>query len=243
MPDESSIVPVLGLDVVKIKHGNENQRGQSGSEATVVEHETAVHTHRGGGNGRVEHTRKHTVFESVFAGNGTQTRREGKRIDIRLGGKRPRHIQTRYKAYTHHECPEKGVSHDDREDVSRVLSVCGKRQCGKHDAHSRARKAYAGREHGEYVGQDEHKIQVGDTRHAVYGNIDHTQRHAEFIGKIRAVARAFQKLTVLPYLSAVHEKSRKKRKTEQSHEKGVHEPPIRIRHRVVRGVFDGHDRR
>ena len=100
----SNVVIILWLDVVKIKQGNENKRSQSCGKAAVVQNETAVHTHRSGGYGCVEHAGDHAVAKTVFAGNGAQPRREGKSVNICLCGKRPRYIEPRCESYTQNDC-------------------------------------------------------------------------------------------------------------------------------------------
>ncbi len=230
---------MLRLDLVKIKQGNQYQRGKSRRKAAVVQHEAAVHI---GGNGayrRAEHSRDNAVAEAVFARDGAKPRGKGESVDIRLRGQRPRDVKPRNKTDGDNAHPKRQVPDGDGKDVARVLSVRRKGQGGKDHAHRRARKAHAARKRGEYFGQNENDIQIRNEEQSVDGNVYHTKRHTELVGKILAVARAFYKLFVLAHAPLPQNNARDEICGKENDEKYVHKAAICVRTCKIFGVVNG----
>ena len=193
-----------------------------------------------GGNGAyrcAEHARDHSVAEAVLARDRAKPRGEGKSVDIGLRRQRPRDIKPRKQTYNGNNCPKHRVADGDGKDVARVLTVRRKRQRGKDNADRRARKAHSCGQGGEHLGQNEHDIQVRDDEKPVDGNIYHTKRHTEFVGKIRAVARAFYELCVVLDAPPRQDYACKQGRGKENEEKYVHKAAVGVGKRKIARVF------
>ena len=122
------IVGISGENVIGIEDGDHDQRGKTCGEATVEENEAAVHACRGRAYDRVDQTCEQALLPTVFSRDRAETGCEGNAVDICLCGKHPRDGSAEKGIYNANESKERNVAENNGSDVSRMLSVCGKRQ-------------------------------------------------------------------------------------------------------------------
>ena len=200
-----------------------------------------MHGRSGGADDGADKSRKHTDLPAVFARERTKTRGEGDAVDIALCGKRPRHVHAADEADGGNDGEQQRVSHRDGPDVARMLTVCREGECREGDAHGGAREADALRQEGEDLGQDEDHVEISEDAESVNAHVDKAHGHAEFIQKVRAVARAVQKLRVAAEAEAIEREAKEDRGGKEQDEKDVHKAAIRIGQGVILGIYDGDD--
>ena len=226
-----------GLDVVEIENGDEDEGGEAGVEAAVVKDKSAVHFCGYGADDRAHKAGEDAVAEAVLAGDRAKAGRKREAVDVRLVGEGPRNVKSGDLADDNHKREERNIAHRDRENVADVLAVGGEGKSGKNDSDGRAGEAHAGGQAGENRRNYKDKVQVCEHRKAVYGDVDHTNLHSEFIGEVGAVAGALKQLAVATQASLVEDESDNKRKREKDDEEHVHKATIAVRKRIVCVVY------
>ncbi len=227
-----------GLDVVEIENGDQDEGGEAGVEAAVVKDEAAVHLGGYGADDRAHKAGEDAVAEAVLAGDRTKSGGECQAVDVGLGGEGPGDVKARDEADNNHQDEQRNVANHYREDVFDMLAVGREGKGGEYDARGRAGKANAIGQAGNDGGDHEHEIQIREHREAVYGNIDHTDRHTELVGEIGAVSGTFKQVAVAALASVVEDKSEDKRHRKKGDEKDIHKSAIAVRERVVAIVGD-----
>ena len=82
-----------GLYVIEIEYGDEDEGGESGVEAAVVEDEAAVHFRGDSADDCAQKSGEHAVAEAVLSRNRAKTCRECQAVDIRLSRECPRDVK------------------------------------------------------------------------------------------------------------------------------------------------------
>ena len=190
-----------------------------------------------GADYRAHKSCNHTVAEAVLSRNGTKARRECQAVDIRLGRQGPRNVKAHQSADDDNEDKECDVSHGYGENVPDMLSVSGECERGEDYSRGCTGKSYARGQAGKDGRDNEYEIEIREYSKAVYGDIDHTDRHTELVGKISTVSRTFQKLAIAADASLVEDKSDGKGHGKQKDKEHVHKSAIAVRKRVVAIVY------
>ena len=230
------VLVLYALYIIIIEDRDEHECCKSCGKAAVIKHESAVHLCRYGAYHSAKHACEDAVSHAVSTCDGTEACSEGKAIDIRLCRERPRDIEAADQADANDRKEERYVAENDGKDVSRVLTVGGKGERGKDDAHRGAREADTCRKRREYLGENKDEIEICEDREAVDGDIHHTDRHTELIGKVDTVTRALNELAIATEALAVRKESKEEREGEEQGEKYVHKAAISVRHRVILGI-------
>ena len=176
-----------GLDVVEIENGDQDEGGEAGVEAAVVKDEAAVHLGSYCANDRAHKAGKNAVAEAVLASDRTKSGGECQAVDVRLCGERPRDVKAGNEADKDHKDEQRNVANHYREDVFDMMTVSRKGKGGKYDSRCCAGEANTIGQAGNDGGDHKDEIEICEHHKAVYGNIDHTDRHAEFVGEIGAI--------------------------------------------------------
>ena len=185
---------------------------------------------------------KQALFPTISTCNGTETCSECDTVDVYLSRKHPRKCFAEKGIYDANENGQRYVAEYDGGDVSRVLSVCGKRQCRKECADRGSREACAdgksdlGENHTKKLGRQKDDIQISKSAESVKTEVDETDGHAEFGGKIKSVSRAFDQSAVSVEGLSVHDKAQHDGGEKDEEEKDVHEYDIGIVEGIINGI-------
>ena len=234
------VLVLYALYIIIIEDRDEHKCCKSCGEAAVIKHESAVHLCGHGAYHSAERACENAVSHAVSACYGAESGGEGKAIDIRLCGERPGNVEAADQADANDRKEERYVAEGDRKDVSRVLTVGGKGERGKDDAHGGPGEADSQRKRREYLGENKDEIEIYEDRKAVQSDIYHTHRHTELIGEIDAVTGASDQRAIASEASAVCKESPKKSERKEDRKKYVHKSAIGVGHRVVLGILDGY---
>ena len=232
---------VSGEDMIRIENGDHDERGESRGKTAVIKHEAAVHTCGGGAYDCVDQAGKQALFPTVSSRNGAETRGERNTVDVYLRRKHPRKRFTEKGIDDTNEKRQGNVAEYDGSNVSRVLSVCGKRQSRKQCADRRTREACAdgksdlGENHTEKLGCKKDNIQISKCTESVKTEVDKADGHTEFGRKVKSVTCAFEQSAVSVEGFSVHDKAQHDGGEEYEEEKDVHEYDVGI----IEGIVDG----
>ena len=243
----STVFSVSGEDMIRIKNGDHDERGQPRGEASVVKDEAAVHAGGGRAYDRVDQAGKQAFFPTVSAGDGAKPRGERNAVDIRLCGQQPGKCFPEKGVYDTNEREERDIAENDGRDVPRMLSVGGERQRREDgsDRGTREARMDGERDGGEQQAYDLRRkkddIQISENAEPVNAEIDEADGHSEFGGKIKSVARAFDQSAVAVEGFSVHKKAEDNCGEEQDEEEDIHEYDIGIVEGIVYGVIADDD--
>ena len=234
------VLVLYALYIIIIEDRDEHECCKSCGKAAVIKHESAVHLCRYGAYHSAKRACENAVSHAVSACYGAESGGEGKAIDIRLCGERPRDIEAADQADANDRKEERYVAENDGKDVSRMLTVGGKGERGKYDAHGGPGEADSQRKRREYLGENEDEIEICEDRKAVQSDIYHTHRHTELIGEIDAVAGASDQRAIATEASAVCKESPNKSERKEDREKYVHKSAIGVGHCVIIAVYNNY---
>ena len=114
-----------------------------------------------------------------------------------------------------------------------MLSVCRKSECRKGNANRGARKSCALRQKRKYNRQQKHQIEICQNTKSVYAKVDKARRHAEFIGKVKPVARTVEKRAIIAKTASVEQKAEQFAKCKQDNKEDIHKRPINVSYTLV----------
>ena len=184
--------------MIGIQNGDHDQGGQTGGKAAVIQNEAAMHACGRRAYDRMDQSGKEALFPSVSTRDGAKTGGEGDTVDIYLRGKHPRKRFSEERVDDTNENGQRNVAEDDGSNVSRVLTVSGKRQCREERADRGTREACSdgeadlGEDHAKQLGRQKDDVQICKRTESVKTEVDEADGHTEFGREIKSVARAFE---------------------------------------------------
>ena len=228
--------------MIRIENGDHNQCGEPRSKATVIKNEAAVHTCGGRAYDCVDQTGKKALLPTVSSGNGAESRGERNAVDVYLCGKHPRKRFSKKGIHDTNESRQGDVTKYDGSNVSRVLSVRGKRQRRKERTDRGPREACTdgksdlGEKHTEKLGCKKDNVQISKCAESVKAEVDEADGHSEFGREVKSVTRTFEQSAVAVEGFSVHDKSKHDGSEEDEEEKDVHEYKVGIVEGFVYGI-------
>ena len=237
-----SVFSVSRENMIGIKNRDHNQSGQSCGESAVVKNKSAVHACGRRAYDCVNQAGEQTFFPTVSACNRAKSCGESNTVDVCLRGKHPRKRFSEEGVYNTHDSGQCDIAEHNGCDVSWVLTVGGKGQCSENGADRGTcetcsdRKTDLGEKQSKKLRRKEDRIQISKNTKSVNPEIDETNGHSEFGGKIKSVSCAFDQSAIAVKGFSVHKKSEEDCGEEKNEEKDIHEHKIGIVEGFIYGI-------